>query len=229
MAAIQPTLKTCSNTLGAARRNSMRVLVACEFSGVVRDAFAAKGHDAWSCDLLPSEAPGQHIQGDVREILNDNWDLLIAHPPCTHLSSSGAAWFKVKRADGRQAYAIDFFLAFTRTKIPRWCIENPVGIVSTIYRQPDQIIQPFQFGDPVKKTTCLWLRGLCPLFSHDRHPLFAPVNKVVEPELVTLKTGKTFSKWDYEISKDHKNRAHLRSRTFNGIAQAMADQWSPAS
>ncbi len=204
----------------------MKVLVACEFSGIVRDAFSARGHDAWSCDLLQSENNGKHIQGDVLEVLDDDWDLMVAHPPCTHLCVSGAAWFEQKRADGRQQDGIDFFLAFTRTKIPRWCIENPVGIMSTVYRKPDQIIQPYEFGDAVKKTTHLWMKGLTTLLHYQNAPLFRPVDETVEPELVTLKNGTTFSKWDYEISMDHKNRSHRRSVTFPGIANAMAAQWS---
>ncbi len=203
----------------------MRVLVACEFSGIVRDAFAARGHDAWSCDLLPTERPGNHIQGDVLEILGDGWDLMIAHPPCTDLSCSGAAHFRKKQADGRQRKSIEFFLAFTRTDIPSWCIENPVGIMSTNYRTPDQIIQPYQFGDTAKKTTCLWMRRLTPLFHYDNAPLFHPVNNVVEPELVTLGNGKVYSKWDYDISLHPKTRSHERSKTFQGIANAMAEQW----
>lgn len=203
----------------------MKVLVACEFSGVVRDAFAAMGHEAWSCDFLPSETPGNHYTGDVRDILDQGWDLMIAHPPCTDLCSSGAAWFEKKRQNGSQQRSIEFFLLFTRTKIPRWCIENPVGIMSRLYRKPDQVIQPFQFGEPVKKTTHLWLHRLPPLAHHANMPLFERINRVVEPELITLGNGKRFSRWDYEISMNQKLRAHLRSRTFNGIANAMAEQW----
>jgi site-specific DNA-cytosine methylase len=118
----------------------MRVLAACEFSGIVRDAFIAKGHDAMSCDLLPTEQSGPHYQGDVRDILNDDWDLLIAHPPCDHLAVSGARWFPLKRADGRQQSGINFFMMLANAPIDKICIENPVGIMSTIYRQPDQYI-----------------------------------------------------------------------------------------
>src|SRR5271165_5617754 len=137
----------------------MRVLVACEFSGIVRDAFAARGHDAWSCDLLPSERPGQHMQGDVLEFLHkDRWDLMVAHPPCTHLAVSGARWFKNKRAE--QLEALAFVRALLDSGIPKICIENPVSIISTKIRKPDQIIQPWQFGHGETKTTCLWLCAL---------------------------------------------------------------------
>ena len=193
----------------------MKVLIACEFSGIVRDAFLAKGHDAMSCDLLPTESPGPHYQGDVFDIIDDGWDMMIAHPPCCHLACSGAAWFDKKRKDGRQQKAVDFFLKFTQTDIPKWCIENPVGIMSTIYRKPNQIVQPYEYGHPVKKTTCLWSQFLPDLVPTD----------IVIPDLVTLKNGKTFSEWDYKISMNHKERKHLRSKFWPGIAKAMADQW----
>ena len=193
----------------------MKVLVACEFSGIVREAFAQHGHNAWSCDLLPTEIPGQHIQGDVLPILNQGWDLMIAHPPCSHLSSSGAAWFEQKRKDGRQQQGIDFFMKLANAPVGKIAIENPIGIMSTKYHKPDQIIQPYQFGEPVKKSTCLWLKGL---------PLLKPT-KIIEPEITTLKTGARFSTWDYKISMNHKERAKLRSKTFQGIADAMAEQW----
>jgi len=135
----------------------MKVLIACEFSGTVRDAFIHRGHDAMSCDILPTEKPGPHYQGDVRDVLYSGWDLVIAHPPCTHLASSGARWFKDKKAE--QQYAIDFFKLFT-TLSCKVCIENPIGIMSTQYRKPDQIIQPWQFGHGETKATCLWLFGL---------------------------------------------------------------------
>jgi|WetSurMetagenome_2_1015567.scaffolds.fasta_scaffold63145_4 hypothetical protein len=138
----------------------MKILVACEFSGIVRDAFIARGHDAVSCDLLPSERPGPHIQGDVLAILGDGWDLMIAHPPCTHLASSGARHFPAKRADGRQQAGIDFFMAIVNAPIPKIAVENPVGIMSSVYRKPAQIIQPWQFGENASKKTCLWLKGL---------------------------------------------------------------------
>lgn len=138
----------------------LRVLVACEYSGAVRDAFIDRGHDAVSCDLLPTDQPGPHIVGDVLPHLGDGWDMLIAFPPCTHLCVSGARHFAAKRADGRQAEGIAFFIALANAPIPRVAIENPVGIMSSLYRKPDQVIQPWQFGHGETKATCLWLRGL---------------------------------------------------------------------
>lgn len=182
----------------------MRILVACEFSGIVRDAFLARGHDAWSCDLLPSERPGPHIQGDILPELEKPWDLLIAHPPCTHLSVSGARWFKDKQKE--QIAAINFFMAFTACpNIPRICIENPISIMSTKYRKPDQILQPWQYGNPFTKATCLWLKGLVPL---------VPTNIVEGREQQCWKEPPGINRW--------KNR----SRTYQGIADAMAEQWS---
>lgn len=195
----------------------MRVLVACEFSGIVREAFRAKGHDAWSCDLLPTEIPGQHVQGDVLDILNDGWDLIIAHPPCTHLAVSGAAWFKQKREDGRQQEGIDFFMKFVDIKCPKVAIENPVGIMSRIYRKPDQIIQPYEYGEPFSKKTCLWLKGL---------PKLTPTNVVEKGEQIKYKSGKSMPKWYADAFKlTPQERAKVRSRTFQGIADTMASQW----
>lgn len=195
----------------------MRVLVACEFSGIVREAFRAKGHDAWSCDLLPTEIPGQHVQGDVLDILNDGWDLIIAHPPCTHLAVSGAAWFKQKREDGRQQEGIDFFMKFVDIKCPKVAIENPVGIMSRIYRKPDQIIQPYEYGEPFSKKTCLWLKGL---------PKLIPTNIVEKGEQIKYKSGKSMPKWYADAFKlPPQERAKIRSKTFQGIANACASQW----
>jgi hypothetical protein len=174
----------------------MKVLVACEFSGIVRDAFAARGHDAWSCDLLPTEKPGQHIKGDVLEILDDGWDLMIAHPPCTHLAVSGAAWFEEKKKDGRQQQGIDFFMKFVDAPIDKTCIENPVSIMSSKYRKPDQLIHPYYFGDEFSKPTCLWLKNL-PCLDH----------------------------WEQNSFFSKPERAKIRSKTFPGIAKAMAEQW----
>ncbi len=195
-----------------------RLLVACEFSGIVRDAFATRGWDAWSCDLLPSERQGQHIQGDVLQILDDGWDMMIAHPPCTHLAVSGAQWFAQKRADGRQQAAADFFMALIETPISRIAVENPIGVMSRLYRKPDQIIHPWMFGHPTTKATCLWIRGL---------PALRPT-QIVEPEWHISKPGKRHSMWDYNISRDHTGRSRLRSITFGGIAEAMAAQWTDA-
>jgi hypothetical protein len=179
----------------------VKVLIACEFSGIVRDTFIARGHDAISCDLLPTERPGPHYQGDIIEILGVDWDLIIAHPPCTHLASSGARWFKEKK--GEQQEAIDFFMRFT---VPhtRICIENPIGIMSTRYRKPDQIIQSWQFGHGETKATCLWLFGL---------PNLTPTNIVEgrEPRIHHMSPGP--------------NRSKERSRTYQDIADAMAEQW----
>ena len=180
----------------------MRVLVACEFSGIVRDAFAAKGHDAWSCDLLPSERPGQHIQGDVSHLILDDFDMIIAHPPCTYLASSGARWWFSRKES--QDLAISFAQSFMWNRCPKVCVENPIGILSTCWRKPDQTIQPWQFGHGETKATCLWLKGL---------PLLKPTNIVGgrEARIHKMPPGK--------------NRWRERSRTFQGIADAMADQW----
>ena len=200
----------------------MKVLVACEYSGIVREAFCKKGHDAWSCDLLPTEIPGQHIRGDVIPILGDGWDLMIAHPPCTHLAVSGAAHFAKKRADGRQQQGIDLFIAFVRNDIPKWCIENPIGIMSRLYRKPDQIIQPYHYGHPHSKSTCLWLKGL---------PKLIPTNignSGEWHEWIDKKTGKKKRQplWVYQAARlPHKERGKVRSKTYQGIADAMAEQW----
>ena len=194
----------------------MRVLIACEFSGIVREAFKAKGHDAWSCDLLPCETPGNHIQADALSVLDGGWDLMIAHPPCTDLAVSGAAWFKKKIADGRQQKSIEFFMAFTESKIPKWVIENPIGIMSRLFRKPDQIIQPYHYGHGAMKSTCLWIKGL---------PLLVPTN-IVEREYLIGKDGKKYPKWSMDTFKLPKEiRWKERSRTFQGIADAMAEQW----
>lgn len=182
----------------------MRVLIACEYSGRVRDAFIANGHDAMSCDLLPTDVPGPHYQGDVREVLGDSWDLMIAHPPCTHLAVSGARHFAAKKADGRQQDAIDFFLMLARSTIPRIAIENPVCIISSIWRKPDQVIQPWQFGHGETKATCLWLKNL---------PHLVPTNIVDGREPRIHHMPPSDDRWK------------LRSETYLGIAQAMADQW----
>jgi len=193
----------------------MRVLVACEFSGTVRDAFASRGHDAWSCDLIDTEKLGNHIKGNVLDYL-DGWDLMIAHPPCTYLAVSGAAWFKIPERQIKQAKALQFVKDLMDAPIYKICIENPISIISTRIRKPEQIIQPYMFGHKVKKTTCLWLKNL---------PQLKPT-KIVDPKITTLKTGAKFSTWDYKISMDHENRSKLRSITFQGIADAMAEQWS---
>jgi len=159
----------------------MKVLIACEFSGTVREAFRNLGHDAWSCDLEPTEIPGNHIQGNVLDILNDGWDLMIAHPPCTHLASSGARHFAKKIADGRQQQGIDFFMELVNSNIPKYAIENPIGIMSTKYRKPDQIINPWEYGHETTKATCLWLKGL---------PKLQPTNIVGKGDVWVAKSGK---------------------------------------
>ncbi len=180
----------------------MKVLIACEFSGIVRQAFSARDHNAWSCDLLDTEIPGQHIKGDVLEILNDGWDLMIAHPPCTHLAVSGARWFKDKIEEQKEA--IDFFMKLANAPIPRICIENPISIMSTKWRKPDQIIQPWQFGHGETKATCLLLKNL---------PLLQPTNIVEGREARVHKMSPGPNRWKE------------RSRTFTGIAEAMSTQW----
>ena len=180
----------------------MNVLIACEYSGTVRDAFLAAGHDAMSCDLLPTEKPGLHYQGDVRDVLDGDWDLMIAHPPCTHLAVSGARWFKGKHQE--QAEALDFVRLLMIAPIPRIAIENPVSIISSKIRKPNQVIQPYMFGHGETKATCLWLKNL---------PLLTPTQIVSgrEPRIHRMPPGP--------------DRWKERSRTYPGIAVAMADQW----
>jgi site-specific DNA-cytosine methylase len=195
----------------------MRVLIACESSGAVRDAFCARGHFAMSCDLLPSEQPGPHHQGDVRELLGQDWDLLIAHPPCTYLSVSGMHWTTRGLRDPKLTEdALDFVRLFMDAPIERIAIENPVSIINSRIRKPDQIIQPHQFGHDASKKTCLWLKGL---------PLLKPT-QMVEPRIVNGK-----HRWGNQTDSGQnklppsKDRWKLRSKTYEGIADAMADQW----
>lgn len=179
-----------------------RILVACEFSGTVRDAFSAIGWDAWSCDLLPSQSHGQHFQRDVREVISDGWDMMICHPPCTHLAVSGARWFKDKVKE--QAESLEFVRFLLDAPIPRIALENPVSIISSRIRKPDQIVQPWQFGHGETKATCLWLKGL---------PKLQPSQIV---------SGREARIWKLPPGPD---RWMERSRTFPGIARAMAEQW----
>tara|TARA_R110000803_G_scaffold60838_3_gene120365 strand:+ start:9504 stop:10127 length:624 start_codon:yes stop_codon:yes gene_type:complete len=204
----------------------MKILVACEASQAVCLAFREVGHEAYSADTEDCYGghPEWHIKGDVLDILDDEWDMMIAHPPCTHLAVSGAAWFAEKIQDGRQQEGIDFFMKLAEANIPKICVENPICIMSTEWREPDQIIQPYYFGDDAKKTTCLWLKGLNPLVHIASDDMFDESTHV-EPSITTLSTGAKFSTWEYLISMDHKNRAKLRSKTFPGIAKAMAQQW----
>ncbi len=185
----------------------MKVLVACEYSGRVRDAFIARGHDAISCDLLPTDVPGPHYQGDVMDIIGDGFDLMIAHPPCTHLAVSGARHFAAKRASGVQQQALDFVRALLNAPITQIALENPVSIISSVIRKPDQIIQPWQFGHGETKATCLWLKGLRPL---------VPTNIVSGREARVHRMPPSADRW------------RLRSTTYAGIASAMAEQWGAA-
>lgn len=182
----------------------MRVLVACEYSGIVRDAFASRGHFTMSCDLLPSERPGNHWKGDIFEILDFDWDLVIMHPPCTHIAVSGAKHFAEKRVDGRQQSALDFVGKLLDCKAPRWALENPVSIISSHFRKPDQIVQPWQFGHGETKATCLWLKGL---------PKLIPTNIVEGRDARVHHMAPSANRWKE------------RSRTYQGVAEAMADQW----
>jgi hypothetical protein len=195
----------------------MRVLVACECSGAVRRALRARGHDAYSCDTQPADDGSQfHIQGDAIEAAyGQPWDMLIAHPPCNHLAASGAQYWPAKRADGRQFAAVSFFLRLYDAPIPRVAIENPVGFIGTIFRKADQIIQPWQFGDPFNKKTCLWLRGLPPL---------VPTNIVAPTHNWGSNSYRSGSRKRSNLPSLHWG-AKDRSRTFTGIAEAMADQW----
>lgn len=182
----------------------MKVLVACEYSGVVRDAFIKRGHFAMSCDLLPTDVPGPHYQGDVFDIINKDWDLMIAHPPCTHLAVSGARHFPAKIADGRQQAALDFVRMLLEAPIGKIALENPISVISSKIRKPDQIIHPWMFGHGETKATCLWLKNLQPL---------TPTNVV---------DGREQRIWKMPPSKD---RWKERSKTYQGIADAMAAQW----
>jgi hypothetical protein len=181
----------------------MKVLIACEYSGTIRDAFSVKGHEAMSCDFLPTESPGAHYQGDVQDVIMYPWDLMIAHPPCTHLSVSGARHFPRKKIDGRQQSAVSFFMMLAQAGIEKIAIENPVCIMSTLWRKPDQMIQPWQFGHGETKTTCLWLKNL---------PKLKPT-KIVEGR-------EPLTHW-----MSGPNRGKKRSKSFQGIAEAIADQW----
>ena len=182
----------------------MRVLIACEYSGRVRDAFARMGHDATSCDMLPTDEPGKHYQGDVTDILGDGWDMMVAFPPCTHLAVSGARWFKEKRADGRQQAALDFVRLLMDAPIDKIAIENPVSIISSHIRKPDQTIQPWKFGHGETKRTCLWLKNL---------PKLTPTDIVEGREQRIWKMPPSADRWKF------------RSQTYAGIAQGMAEQW----
>lgn len=193
----------------------MRVLIGCESSGIVRGAFAKRGFDAWSCDLLPTEIPGNHYQCDVREVWQ-GFDLIILHPPCTHISISGAAHFEAKRKDGRQQEAIEFFMDCVVAPSMFLAIENPIGIMSSLYQAPSQIIQPFQYGHDASKSTCLWLKNL---------PLLRPT-KYAPPRMVG-----NLPRWGNQTDSGQNalpptaDRWKIRSQTYQGVADAMAQQW----
>jgi len=203
--------------IGSERRCRDRVLIGCEFSGRVRDAFRARGYDAVSCDLIPSETPGPHIQDDILRHLRDGWKKAIIFPPCTHLAVSGARWFKDKRKE--QEEALEFVRKLLDAPIPMIALENPVSVIATKIRKPDQIIQPWMFGEEYQKTTCLWLKNL---------PKLVPTKIVGRGEFF-VKSGSNGKDYKYPkwMMDDMKNREKNRSRTFRGIANAMADQWGP--
>jgi len=220
----------------------LKVLVACEYSGTIREAFAARGHDATSCDILPTDTPGQHYQGDVRDVLHYPWDLMIFHAPCTDICVSGSRYFKQKRMDGRQQAGVSFFMELWRhgvQHIPMMAAEQPIGVISSLFRKPDQIIQPHQYGHPESKATCLWLHGL---------PKLEPTEHAAPDYLCECgyrfdyslgKYGCANCEGDGDVKPIWKNqtasgqnnlpptkdRAKLRSKTYQGIAEAMATQW----
>jgi site-specific DNA-cytosine methylase len=189
----------------------MKVLIACEYSGAVRDAFVKNGHDAMSCDLLPTDVPGNHHHGDVFDVINDGWDLMIAHPPCTHLAVSGARWFKDKVKE--QAESLEFVRRLMDAPIDKMAIENPISIISSRIRKPEQIIQPWMFGHPEAKATCLWLKGL---------PTLSATDVLTKPECGYWSNQTPSGQNKLGPSKD---RWKERSKTYQGIATAMANQW----
>ena len=193
----------------------MKVLIACEESQTVCKAFRKRGHEAYSCDIQDCSGgrPEWHIKGDVLPLLSQDWDLIIAHPPCTDLAVSGARWFEEKRKTGQQQKSVEFFMRFTETCCEKVAIENPVGIMSSYYRKPDQIIQPYMFGEPYEKKTCLWLKNL---------PKLVPTEIVEPPERVKYESGRTLPKWYAECwHLSPEERSRIRSKTFDG----MAEQW----
>lgn len=201
----------------------MKILIACEYSGIVRDAFIAKGHEAMSCDLLPTEKPGPHYQGDVMDIIYNGWDMMIAHPPCTYLSYAAAhVWDKPGRKELRES-ALDFFMRLYNSPIKKIAIENPVGYPNSVFRKPDQIVKPYYFGEPVQKNICLWLRGL-PILMYDVG-IFCPEKISIElPKPIYIrKTGKKKGKKIYFSEANH--GSHKRSKFFLSVASAMAEQW----
>jgi site-specific DNA-cytosine methylase len=214
----------------------MKILLACEESQAVCIEMRKRGHEAFSCDILPCSGgyPEWHIQGDVLEVITQGFDMMIAFPPCTHLAVSGAAWFEQKRKDGRQQQAIDFFMKLVNAPIDKIAIENPVGIMSKIYRKPDQVIQPYFFGDPHQKTTCLWLKNLPPLYHNAEPNLFDQVvthvgkgefYEWVDKKGVSKRQALWFAQAKGFGGKASKEYGKIRSKTFPGIARAIATQW----
>lgn len=206
----------------------MKVAILGEYSGIIRDAFFNRGHDAISCDILPTESHGPHIQGDCRDYDWSDYDLVIAHPPCTYLSSVGSHWNNKKPKRKIKRYlAFDFFMWCYYLPVKKICVENPKGYINSHFRKPDQIIQPYYFGDPEMKTTCLWLRGLPPLIHSDQDDLFFKKTHTEKPKPSAFykkgpKKGKAIYFTDYQTGK---NKSKLRSKTFLGIANAMVEQW----
>ncbi len=208
----------------------MKILIACERTQTVCKAFRLLGFEAFSCDLQECSGghPEWHFKQDVFEVINMGcWDAMIAFPPCTHLAVSGAAWFEAKRKDGRQQEGIDFFLKIANAPMPIIAIENPVGIMSKLYRKPDQIIQPYYFGDEASKKTCLWLKSLPPLYHNESSNLFdSNITHVGKGEIITYESGNRMAKWYAELRNLPKEeRSNQRSKTFQCIANAMATQW----
>jgi len=202
----------------------MKVLVACEFSGRVRDAFRKRGHDAWSCDLLPTEQPGPHIQGDVLDILDDGWDLMIAHPPCTYISYAGTSSWNNEGRVFKRLEALDFFARLWTAPIEKICIENPKGCASPTITKYNQVIQPYYFGEREMKTTWLWLKNLPPLNHNESDTMFERQTHTEKPcPKAYNKDGKALY-WS-EYHSQTPDRGHLRSVIFQGIADAMAEQW----
>jgi hypothetical protein len=203
--------------------NSVRVLVACEYSGTIRDAFAQAGFDAWSCDLLDTETPGNHYKGNALDIINDGWDLLIAHPPCTYISYAAMGYWNEPGRVYKRLAALDFFARLLDAPVRHICIENPLGCADTVIRKHDQIVHPYYFGDNDMKRTCLWLKNL-PLLEHRKsHDLFSSRTHSEKPKPIAVdRSGKNRYFTDMQTGK---MKAHLRSRSFPGIAKAMVEQF----
>lgn len=203
----------------------MKVLVACEFSGIVRDAFAARGHDAWSCDLLPTERPGNHIQGDVLEILNDGWDIMIAHPPCTYISYAATAYWNRPGRARKRLEALTFFLDLWEAPIEKICIENPLGCADAAIEKHHQRVDPYFFGEAQRKRTCFWLKNLPLLTYRHKDDLFGLQTSCAAPEptYVDKKSGK--KRYFTDAVSGSTNGGHKRSPSFQSIAKAMSEQW----